>query len=163
MNPVDLHTGGRTGWIFQINASPGGVPKTALPQAEVTLAGLNGDRQRNLDVHGGPERALCLYALEIILELQKEGHPIFAGAAGENLTLTGLDWDLIVPGARLRLGRDLLVEVTRYTAPCSNIAYAFKEQAFTRISQKVHPGWSRAYARVLQPGLLFPGDPVEIL
>jgi len=163
MNPFDSHSGGRTGWIFQINASPGGVPKTALPQGEVTFSGLNGDRQRNLDVHGGPERALCLYSLELIIKLQKEGHPIFPGAAGENLTLTGLDWDLVIPAAQLRLGRDLTVEVTRYTSPCSNIAYAFKEQVFTRISQKVYPGWSRAYVRVLHPGVILPGDLVEIL
>ena len=37
--------------------------------------------------HGGPERALCLFSLERILELQAEGHPIFPGAAGENITI----------------------------------------------------------------------------
>lgn len=151
---------GRNGRIFQINVSTGGVPKLAIQKAEITAFGVTGDRQQNLNVHGGEERAVCLYSLERILSLQAEGHPIFPGAAGENLTLAGLDWDTVMPGMRLRLGGDALVEMTRYTSPCSNVAYAFSGGEFTRISQKLHPGWSRLYARVLQPGLVQPGDRV---
>ena len=153
------HPNGR---IFQINISGGGVPKLAIQNAEITAFGVGGDRQRNLETHGGAERAVCLYSLERILALQAEGHPIFAGAAGENLTLTGLDWDLLMPGVHMRLGEDVLIEVTRYTSPCSNVAYAFREEAFIRISQKLHPGWSRVYARVLQPGLVHVGDKVVL-
>lgn len=146
--------------IFQINASDGGVPKLALARGEVTLNGLVGDNQRHTQVHGGPERALCLYSLERILALQAEGHPIYPGAVGENLTLTGLDWEKLVPGTRLRLGRDVLIEVTRYTTPCSAIADAFIDKQINRILQDRYPGWSRVYARVLQPGVIFPGDKV---
>jgi MOSC domain-containing protein YiiM len=153
---------GQSGSIFQINISNGGVPKRAIQNAEISAFGLAGDRQRNLDVHGGTDRAVCLYSLERILALQAEGHPIFPGAAGENLTVTGLSWEAVTPGVRLLLGQDVLVEVTRYTSPCSNIAYAFHEDEFIRISQKVHPGWSRVYARVLQPGLVRVGDPVAM-
>ncbi|MFN2109684.1 MAG: MOSC domain-containing protein, partial [Anaerolineae bacterium] len=77
--------------IFQINISHGGVPKLAVRSAEVTELGLVGDTHNNTKVHGGPTRALCLYSLERILALQAEGHPIFAGSTGENLTLAGLD------------------------------------------------------------------------
>jgi len=156
------HPDRRRGSIFQINVSNGGVPKLAIQNAEITVFGVTGDRQRNLDVHGGAERAVCLFSLERILALQAEGHPIYPGAAGENLTLTGLDWESLLPGMRLRLGKDVLVEVTRFTSPCSNIAYAFREDEFTRISQKIHPGWSRVYARVLQPGLVQAGDRVFV-
>ena len=58
--------------------------------------------------HGGPDRAVCLYSLERILALQEEGHPIYPGAAGENLTLTGLDWEALQPGMTLRLGADVM-------------------------------------------------------
>ncbi len=148
--------------IFQINVSDGGVPKLPVHSAEITPSGVVGDRQRDLEHHGGMERAVCLYALERILDLQAEGHPIYPGAAGENLTLAGLDWELIVPGLRLRLGGDALVEVTRYTSPCSNLAPYFIDAGFSRISQKLHPGWSRVYARLLQPGVVRVGDRVEI-
>ena len=74
------------GRIFQLNCSDGGVPKLGVREAVVTETGLACDRQRDLRYHGGPERAVCLYALERILELQNEGHPIFPGSAGENVT-----------------------------------------------------------------------------
>ncbi|GAB4207810.1 MAG: hypothetical protein OHK0022_36520 [Roseiflexaceae bacterium] len=56
----------------------------------------------------------------------------------------------------------MLIAITGYAAPCANIAQSFAEGAFKRISQKVHPGWSRLYAQVLREGTVRPGDPVEI-
>ena len=67
----DLHLGR----IFQINVSDGGVPKLARQQVEVTPLGLVDDRQEETDVHGGPDRALCLFSLERILALQAEVPP----------------------------------------------------------------------------------------
>jgi MOSC domain-containing protein YiiM len=151
------------GRIFQLNVSDGGVPKLAVREAVLTPQGLEGDRQRDLRYHGGPQRALCLYALERVLELQAEGHPIFPGSVGENLTVVGLEWAGLAPGARLALGEEALVEITSYTAPCKNIAAAFNGGDFKRISQKVNPGHSRLYARVLRPGRLAVGQPVTLL
>jgi len=151
------------GRIFQLNVSDGGVPKRAVREAVLTPEGLAGDRHRNLRYHGGPARALCLFALERVLELQAEGHPIFPGSTGENLTVVGLDWSGLAPGARLGLGEEAVVEVTSYTAPCKNIAASFAHGDFKRISQKVRPGHSRLYARVLRPGRLAAGQPVTLL
>lgn len=151
------------GRIFQLNVSNGGVPKLAAREAALTPEGLEGDRQRDRRYHGGPARALCLFALERVLELQAEGHPIFPGSTGENLTVVGLEWSVLGPGARLALGDEALVEVTSYTAPCKKIAASFKGGDFKRISQKVHPGHSRLYARVLRPGRLAVGQTVTLL
>ena len=151
-----------SGHIFQINVSNGGVPKLARQRGEVTPLGLIGDRQRNGEVHGGPDRALCLYSLERILALQKEGHPIFPGAIGENVTIAGLAWPMVQPGARLRLGKDVLVEVTKFTVPCNNLIPYFIQGDYSRVSQTRYPSWSRVYARVLQAGTIQAGDPVEI-
>lgn len=151
------------GRIFQLNVSNGGVPKRSIPEGEVTAFGLQGDWQANQEIHGGPNAALCLYALETILALQAEGHPIYPGAAGENITMVGLDWSLVQPGVCLRLGSQVLVEVTRFTSPCSTITAAFTDGEFKRISEKVNPGWSRVYARVFQPGRLQVGDEVQIV
>jgi len=151
------------GRIFQLNCSSGGVPKLAVREAFLTPTGLEGDRQRDLRIHGGPERALCLFALERILELQHEGHPIFPGSVGENVTVVGLDWQRVEPGARLSLGDEALVEVTRYTSPCKTIAGSFVGRDFKRISQEDHPGHSRVYARVIQTGRLAVGQLVRLL
>ncbi len=150
--------------IFQINASPdGGVPKRAVRQAHIDALGIAGSRVAHPEDHGGPERALCLYSLERILALQAEGHPLFPGSIGENITTANLDWEQMVPGARLRLGDQVVVEVTRYTSPCETIAASFVGGHYERISQKRYAGWSRVYARVLQPGQIRVGDRIEFV
>ena len=138
--------------IVQISVSPGGVPKRPVPSARVTALGLEGDAQRDLEHHGGPERALCLFSQERIRALQAEGHPITPGSIGENLTIEGIDWNAVTPGAYLRLGEDVVAQVTRYTAPCLNITASFRHRDYSRVSQKRHPGDSRVYARVLREG-----------
>jgi MOSC domain-containing protein YiiM len=150
-----------TGRIFQLNISAGGVPKLAVREGQVNEFGMAGDAHRFPDIHGGPERALCLFSLERILELQAEGHSIFPGAVGENVTIAGLDWKEVVPGVQLSLGDEVLLEITSYTTPCNTIPAFFIDGRYQRISQKVHPGWSRVYARVLREGKLQVGQRVK--
>jgi MOSC domain-containing protein YiiM len=149
--------------IVQISISPGGVPKLPVPAARVTELGLEGDQHRDMEHHGGPERALCLFALEQINALQAEGHNVSPGAIGENLTIEGLDWERMTPGARLELGVSVLIEVTRYTSPCFNIKKNFADGDISRVSQKHHPGSSRVYACVLRTGSIRQGDTVRLV
>ena len=148
--------------IVSLNRSDGGVPKLPVREARVTTRGLEGDRQRDLKHHGGPDRALCLYSLERIEALRLEGHPISPGSIGENVTIAGLTWDRVTPGARLRLG-EVEVEVTAFTEPCNTIRFSFKDRKSVRVSQAAAPGWSRVYARVLREGVLRVGDTVELV
>lgn len=149
------------GFLRSINVSDGGVPKLPRPWAQVRAEGLEGDRQEDRRYHGGPDRAVCLYSLDLIEALQGEGHPIVPGAIGENLTIHGLDWGEIRTDARIEVG-EVLLEVTRPASPCYKIAAAFHEGLFARVAQKVHPGWSRFYARVLREGLVSTGDRVVL-
>jgi MOSC domain-containing protein YiiM len=151
------------GALLQINVNPaGGVPKTAVPSATITVDGVIGDRQLDLEHHGGPERAVSIYAAERIAALAAEGHPIAPGTSGENLTLVGLEWDALGPGSRLWIGDAVHLEITRAAPPCETIAASFVDGRFVRISEKVHPGWSRLYARVLREGRVCAGDPVRV-
>jgi MOSC domain-containing protein YiiM len=125
--------------------------------------GLLGDTQNDKKHHGGPERAVCVYSLDRIQALQQEGHPIDVGTVGENITVEGIDWELVVPGVRIKLGDDVVLEVASFTAPCKTIRESFIEGEFVRISQKLHPGWSRVYARVLNEGEIHFGDHVEVI
>jgi MOSC domain-containing protein YiiM len=160
---MDMQEASVSGRIFQINASHGGLPKLAQVRADVNSSGLSNDFQADTSVHGGPERALCLFSLEQILSLQAEGHSIFPGAIGENLTLSGLDWSLIQPGTRLKVGNNVLIEITRFTTPCNNLEPYFLDQDYSRVSEKRHPGWARVYARVLQTGEIKVGDEVRFV
>jgi MOSC domain-containing protein YiiM len=150
-----------TGSIVSLNRSAGGVPKFPVPRARVTRDGMEGDRQRNRRHHGGPERALCLLGEEVIASLRAEGHPIDVGTTGENVTVRGIPWERVVPGARLALG-EVIVEVTDYAHPCRNIRGSFEDERFARVSPKVHPEASRVYARVLREGELAVGDEVRL-
>ena len=153
----------RDGRIVQISISAGGVPKLGVPEALVGVLGLDGDRHRDAEHHGGPERAVCLFSMEQIDALRHEGHPVAPGALGENVTVEGLDWPLVVPGSRLALGETVVLEVSRYTSPCVNITPLFIDGDYSRVSQKRHPGSSRVYARVVTPGLIRQHDAVRLL
>ncbi len=150
------------GRLDSINVSQGGVPKHPTSEAEVRTEGVEGDRQRDLRFHGGPDRAVSVFSAERIAALQAEGHPIAPGTIGENLTVSGIDWTRATPGACLDIGA-VRLEITRYAAPCANIAGSFTGGDIARIGQKTNPGWSRVYTRVLAPGRIRVGDQVVLL
>lgn len=145
------------GAVVQVSVSPGGVPKLPVLRAAVTARGVSGDRQATRRHHGRPWQAVCLWSAEVVDALAAEGHPIGYGSTGENLTLRGLPWDDVRPGARLLVGSALL-EVTAYAIPCRQNARWFTDGRFRRMAQAVAPGRSRVYARVVVDGVVAPGD-----
>ncbi len=149
--------------VYQINISKGGVPKWAVPEVVVDELGLIGDKQKDKRYHGGKERAVCLFSLQEIQRLQAEGHPIQVGSTGENFTLSMSDYECLQPGSVLRIGKEVMLEITSYAAPCKTIKDSFINENFTRISQKLHPGASRLYTRVLCGGLVRTGDEVKVV
>ena len=149
-----------SGRVHQVNVSDGGVPKRAIESAEVGYRGLVGDRQRSRQHHGRPWQALCLWSADVINALASEGHPITAGCAGENLTISGLDWALVRPGMLLRLG-NVLAETSSWAIPCRHNAQWFSDGDFNRMSHERGPV-ARVYATVLEPGVVSAGSPVAI-
>jgi MOSC domain-containing protein YiiM len=105
---------------------------------------------------------VTLFSRERIDLLRVEGHPIDVGTTGENLTVSGLDWEAVKPGSRLRVG-SVELEVTKFASPCEKIAGSFSEGDYTRLSEKRHLGWSRVCARVLRGGPIRTGDEIELL
>lgn len=156
------HLGG--GHIHPINVSRGGVPKHSMEQGFVTIEGLEGDFHDDYPrSHGGPLRSLCLYTLEAIHTLQAEGHPVFPGSMGENITLAGITLAALTPGTHLALGDEVEIEITSYTIPCKTIAASFSDGDFTRVSQKLHSGASRVYASILRSGKVRVGQRAALL
>ena len=150
-----------TGRIESINTSRGGVPKQPVFEAFVTTDGIDGDHQRDRRFHGGPERAVVIFSLDVITALQREGHPIATGTTGENLTVSGVDWTTLSPGAELTIG-DVRLRVTKYASPCYKVAGSFADGDVSRISQTTHPGWSRICAEVVSEGLIRLGDTLQL-
>lgn len=148
--------------IHSVNVSDGGVPELSIAAAVIHADGLSGDRQTDRKHHGGPDKAVCIYSLEVIEAFQAEGHPIEAGSTGENLTIAGLDWRLVVPGSRLRVG-DVELEVTYPAVPCKKNTRWFTDGDIRRMDYDRHPGRTRMYTRVLRGGTVRKGDPVQLI
>src|SRR6187551_860128 len=150
------------GRLLHVNVSSGGVPKLAVPEARITRFGVEGDRQRNVTVHGGPHRAVSILGIEAIQRIAAEGHPIAPGTTGENLTTEGFDVSLLPAGTRLAIGDDVVLEISQPTNPCRTIRHSFSDLRFGRLSMKAHPADSRMYARVLREGVVRAGDPIRL-
>ena len=149
------------GRLESINTSRGGVPKRSVIEAWIGVGGVDGDRQRDRRFHGGPDRAVLVFSLDVIRALQREGHPIAIGTAGENLTISGIEWRAVIPGTDIAIG-DVRLHITKYASPCYKIAASFAGGDSSRIAQNAHPGWSRVCARVASEGLVRIGDTVEL-
>ncbi len=151
-----------TGTITQISANDGGVNKQAVDHATVGYRGVEGDRQSNRKHHGRVWQALCLYSQEVIERLQAEGNPILPGNVGENITISGLDWAALRPGTIIKMGADVVIELSAGATPCAHNTPYFVNGNFNRMNHDQHPGWSRLYASVLVDGAIRVGDSVEV-
>lgn len=149
------------GRVVQINVSDGGVPKRPVERAALTADGVAGDRQRDRKHHGRPFQAVCLWSADVLDELSAAGHPIGPGCAGENLTLRGVDWASLRPGALVRVG-EAVVELSFPAVPCHNQTRWFSDGDFSRIAHDVNPHWARWYGWVRQPGEVGTGDRVVV-
>ncbi|HEX4903727.1 MAG TPA: MOSC domain-containing protein [Acidimicrobiales bacterium] len=161
----ELHAAGagvpqQVGTVVQLSASGGGVPKSAVDAVDVGFDGVVGDRQANRKHHGRPFQALCLWSADVMEALRAEGHTVHPGATGENVTVAGIDWATLRPGARLRIG-EALCELSAWATPCRKIDAWFTGRS-DRILHDTHPGWSRVYAWVLEPGAIRTGDEVVV-
>lgn len=154
---------GATGRVLRVNVSPGGVPKLPVAEAWVDELGLAGDRHHDDTEHGGPHRAVALFAIEAIRRVAAEGHPIAPGTAGENLTTEGLELAALPVGTRLAIGERLILEISKPDNPCKTIARSFSDGQFNRISMAAHPLDSRMYGRVLRAGPVRPGDRILVM
>jgi MOSC domain-containing protein YiiM len=135
--------------------------------------GMDGDEQGDRRVHGGPDKALHLYALEHYADWRRDfagadAHPPAAalallgtpGAFGENLGTRGLTESQVCLGDRLRVGSALL-EVSQARQPCwkLNDRFGVPDMA-RRVQQTMRSGW---YCRVIEDGTLRAGDAIVLL
>ena len=152
------------GEIHSINISgSGGVPKLPIKEVFVRFEGVEGDFNRfRMEKKGGDiRRAISIFSLERIVQLQEEGHPIDIGTAGENFTIEGIDWARLGVGMTIKLG-SALIRLSEPCAPCSKIGGSFMKNEFSRIDQNKRRGWSRWSASVIEEGAVSVGDAVYL-
>lgn len=142
--------------LSRLSISDGGMPKQSVPRAFVRATGVEGDRQRNLKYHGGPDRAVCLYSEELYAWLREQGIGVSAGDVGENFTTLGIDLLSLEAGDRLRVG-DCVIELTDIRVPCRNLN-RFHPDLMRAITGR--SGW---VAKVIEEAAVSPGDAVEVV
>ncbi|MFE7132230.1 MOSC domain-containing protein [Streptomyces sp. NPDC057638] len=125
-------------------------------------SGLAGDTIADHRFHGGTHQAVYAYAREQLDRWEEElGHPLGNGTFGENLTTVGLDVDGALIGERWRIGDQVVLEVSSGRIPCRTFAGWLGERGWMRrFTQRAASG---AYLRVIEPGEIRAGDPVEIV
>ena len=130
------------------------------PVAAKTL-NLSGDRQADLNVHGGPYKAIYGYPSEHYPywrnELPQADLPW--GAFGENLTTEGLFEDRLHIGDQLRIG-SALVMVTQPRMPCYKLTIRFDRDDM--IKRFIDSHTSGFYFSVLEEGQLAAGSSIEV-
>ena len=144
------------GQVVGIQVSTNSVPKTSITRGTINYDGLIGDRQMARTHHGRPWQALCIWSDEVIVQHAKVGHPISRGSAGENITLSQLDWSAVRPGATLEFG-SVRAQITGYAIPCKKNARWFSDGDYQRLSHELG-AVSRVYCLVTQPGEVTVGD-----
>jgi MOSC domain-containing protein YiiM len=131
-------------------------------RVRATGANLEGDRQADLTVHGGADKAVYAYAAEDIAWWAQvlERPEVGPGWFGENLTTEGLDVTHSVVGERWRIG-DAEFEVSQPRLPCSKLGIRFGEPRMVRaFAGASRPG---AYLRIMSEGSVGAGDEIELL
>lgn len=121
---------------------------------------LDGDRQADLTVHGGEQKAIYAYPAEHYDYWRSElpGVELPWGVFGENLTTLGLLEDAVNVGDRFRVGSALL-QATQPRLPCYKLGLKFRrEDMVRRFLQSGRYGW---YFAVVEQGAIGAGDSIE--
>jgi MOSC domain-containing protein YiiM len=126
------------------------------------MVGLAGDRVYDVLHHGGPDQAVYAYAREDLDFWAAEiGRPLPSGVFGENLTTSGLDVNGALIGERWRIGPDVILEASAPRIPCGTFQGWLAQAGWIkRFTLAAMPG---AYFRVIEPGEIRAGDPIEIV
>jgi MOSC domain-containing protein YiiM len=123
---------------------------------------LDGDRQADLTVHGGPEKAVYAYPIEHYAYWRQEfpNDELPWGAFGENLTVEGLLESEVNIGDRFRIGT-AEVMVTQPRFPCFKLNLKFGRDDM--VKRFLNSRLSGIYFSVVQEGEIGAGDAITLV
>lgn len=131
-------------------------------RVRVERLNLDGDRQSDLNVHGGSDKAVYAYPAEHYA-FWREALPdaeLPWGVFGENFTIEGLTEDVVQIGDRLRAGSAEFV-VTQPRMPCYKLGIRFERPDM--VKRFLHSGRTGYYLAVVREGEVAAGDAVTAL
>ena len=133
-------------------------------EGRIALSKLNleGDRQADLSVHGGEDKAVYCYPIEHYDYWKKElpGRELPLGVFGENFTTAGVTEDTVHLGDRIAIGSAELV-VTQPRLPCYKLGLRFQSDLMVkRFLESARTGF---YVAVSREGEVGAGDDITVL
>ncbi|WP_409973687.1 MOSC domain-containing protein [Bacillus sp. Bva_UNVM-123] len=128
------------------------IQKKKVTEAMLTKDGFQGDKVANRAVHGGPDRAVCLYPLEHYKQWENEFNKAFQiPAFGENISVEHMLEQDIYIGDIFSLG-DAIIQVSQGRIPCATISNFNREARL--LHRVVETGFTGYLFRVLQEGMV---------
>jgi MOSC domain-containing protein YiiM len=123
---------------------------------------LDGDRQADLNVHGGKDKAVYCYPIEHYAYWKKElpGRDLPLGMFGENFTTDGLLEDSVHLGDRFSVGSAEVV-VTQPRMPCYKLGIRFGSDDM--VKRFLASGRSGFYVAVRREGEVGAGDEIKVI
>ncbi|MGL4541808.1 MAG: MOSC domain-containing protein [Polymorphobacter sp.] len=130
----------------------------------ISPAGVAGDEQADLSVHGGIDKAVYGYAADHYpawtAAFPQHADRFIAGSMGENLAIVGITESDVHLGDIIRHGTAVL-QVTQPRQPCFKLALAFGAPPIVRaMTRSGRSGW---YYRVIAPGTVAAGDALALV
>lgn len=143
------------GKVISVNISiKTGTKKTPVAEGRLVKDfGLEGDAHGD---HGIPKQVSLLSAGSIE-KMKKQGFKVGPGDFAENLTVEGIELCTLSPGARFRVSRDIILEITQIGKACHGGCTIFKE-----VGKCIMPR-EGIFAKVIEGGDVRPGDKIELV
>ena len=127
--------------------------KPVTKKVQVTSHGIEGDRQADLSVHGGYDKAVYGYSYSHYEfwgeKLNKEYNEF--GLVGENLTIDLFDENKIYIGDKFKIN-DCILQVSQPRIPCYKIGIKMNNRDFPKMFSQ--SGLLGSYFRVIQEGTI---------
>lgn len=139
------------------------IAKQPLPTGAtvwLSYGNLAGDAQADLEVHGGPDKALYAYPSEHLQSWTSELGPLGPAPFGENLSTVGVvEHDVNIGDIWQWDGATMQVSQPRW--PCFKLAlHRSRADIQVRMRTTGRTGW---YLRVLEPGEVTVGSRIEVV
>ena len=132
--------------------------KKGTRKTPVDAAFVSKDHGLEGDAHAGKwHRQVSFLASESIEQARSQGLDVTFGDFAENIATTGIDWKTVPVGTHVRLGGNVLVEITQIGKECHN-----KCAIYYKAGDCIMPR-EGVFAKVLQEGTIHHGDEIQII
>lgn len=132
--------------------------KKGTPKIPVERTYLSKDHGLEGDAHAGSwHRQVSLLAAERIEEAQSRGLSVGFGDFAENIATVGIDWKTIPIGTRVRLGKQVVIQITQIGKECHQRCAIYYKAGDCIMPRE------GVFARVLVEGAIECGDPIEFI